>query len=1256
MTETNKQNFYIYIAFSSPITTEDYKTIINASTCTIVDNLDLDLNILRNNLKTLRIKKLTIFDVYDNVSDISKDNQYLGLIHNNLKIDYHNFSLNDEYRYEIMPIHLDEFFDKEFYNSFLIKNKSKDKIFLFRNISWFLLRAKFHTCFKVSLSGGSNTKKYQASPTQLRVLLFLYAMSDMNTDFINWSFHSESILDKKHTRSIFDIDNEKAIERLKNKSDKKLNSNQPKESSNTSNSPFNNSIKKREYHTSTKKLPKNKEVIINEIKSLYPNTHIKDLFPEKENIYDLEIQTLTEFKNYLYNNPNVDTKIINYKSFLREKNLNLLFINKNIKEKYYNIFLNLNYEDKEKFLVILKELLDLGVEFKILLPEDINTISIIIFKKYLRYIDDNKNLIIPYYYFKILKNNNKYFNNPKNYSRIENNKVNTLYQKREFHIYNINKPLYLKNYTTLVNSEKIKPDLTQNMKQFLDHIKEIINNPEYSPEQAQDLIENSWINIIKKDLENNKNLLNKHSQKLHYLIFESSEILNIYYKNKILKRKFPLLYEDLNNIEYLLIAFSFGVSLYNRLNYTNIVKGIGENILFNIYKKRRKSFDRKNKESNINFPSFKLWTQNEFKNMDINEENIKLGDFFLSMLSSYPIIIFERTITRSKGSKKFDNATLKINDDYINEIRNNLIVHPNTLPMVCKPNEWSYNSYGGFLTNIDLNDDIITGVAHKHKMENRYSLYNAINYLNSIKFCINDSLLNFLNNEGNYLITEVESDDELQRDITLRLANIYLNISFYLNCKADWRGRLYTESFFIDYQGSDLSSSLVNFYEGEPIDNNGKYYLYIHGANNHNENNISKSSFDNRINWVKDNYKKIINLDKELILKAENKYTFAAFCLNMKEIHNNPNAIIKSPVVLDATCNGIQHLAAILQDLELGTKVNLVPNEYPKDIYSELLEPINEAINKYGEDNDKYYPLSLIKLNRKIIKQSIMTKVYNVTTYGIKEQIKSKLDPLETDSIEVPKLIENMNDQIKNTLKKEEDFFICPGKGGMPVYLTEPDIFKISQIINDQIFVLFPSLNKIYNYLIDITKLMIKLEIPLTWITPSGLKITQHYVKRKKKTTIAITFGGRTKKIVLKQWTNILQGSKQTQAIIPNIIHSLDASHLINLINSNIKENFYPIITIHDCFGTLPNKMVQLEFKVKKEFIVLYTKENFLKIFHKRIMQSLRDNNITIIKHNNKNYVQFSAYEEENLIEIPKAPKLGKLDLNNIINSKYMIN
>ena len=61
-------------------------------------------------------------------------------------------------------------------------------------------------------------------------------------------------------------------------------------------------------------------------------------------------------------------------------------------------------------------------------------------------------------------------------------------------------------------------------------------------------------------------------------------------------------------------------------------------------------------------------------------------------------------------------------------------------------------------------------------------------------------------------------------------------------------------------------------------------------------------------------------------------------------LHFNPEKVIKIPIFLDATCSGIQHFAALLQDLELGSHVNLMPyseKDKPGDIYYELVEPIN---------------------------------------------------------------------------------------------------------------------------------------------------------------------------------------------------------------------------------------------------------------------------------------------------------------------------
>lgn len=154
-----------------------------------------------------------------------------------------------------------------------------------------------------------------------------------------------------------------------------------------------------------------------------------------------------------------------------------------------------------------------------------------------------------------------------------------------------------------------------------------------------------------------------------------------------------------------------------------------------------------------------------------------------------------------------------------------------------------------------------------------------------------------------------------------------------------------------------------------------------------------------------------------------------------------------------------------------------------------------------------------------------MTKVYNVTTFGIASQLKSKLEYIKRIS-EKDEEIEMIANDIKNNLKKGSySFYLCPGIQGL-VYLTPQDIYKIAEVINDQIFVLFPSLNSIYTYLIEISKLMILLEIPLSWITPSGLKFTQHYLKSKQ-TKLAIKIFGKTKKRVLKESIDKLNKTKK---------------------------------------------------------------------------------------------------------------------------------
>jgi DNA-directed RNA polymerase, mitochondrial len=179
----------------------------------------------------------------------------------------------------------------------------------------------------------------------------------------------------------------------------------------------------------------------------------------------------------------------------------------------------------------------------------------------------------------------------------------------------------------------------------------------------------------------------------------------------------------------------------------------------------------------------------------------------------------------------------------------------------------------------------------------------------------------------------------------------------------------------------------------------------------------------------------------------------------MKELHENPNNKVYLPVFQDATCSGIQHLAALLKDFETGSKVNLIPqtiDDNVGDIYSDLIIPINEAINKHGVNHIEYEKFKDIKLERKHIKTPIMTKTYNVLTVGIAEQLRSNFDKVK-------------NNQTTN--------YLVPGYNGL-IEISYQEVYVLAQIINDQIFKLLPSLQVIYNYLNDIIKITNKLNLP----------------------------------------------------------------------------------------------------------------------------------------------------------------------------------
>lgn len=858
-----------------------------------------------------------------------------------------------------------------------------------------------------------------------------------------------------------------------------------------------------------------------------------------------------------------------------------------------------------------------------------------------------------------------------NISRLKNNPFSLFRdtQKRSFHstrsnnVWSINSMLppssvffsyettyYLKFFNRAVLTRRyssLTPIKISNFKNshkpnkissFLKSIKTIIKENKNDLPKAQRYIEEKWIDIAYDSFDINSTFFKKYN-----IIFEDAwDTLNYADKKGIFKRVYKELAPFLLDYKYIFLTFSFIITFHLKVKETSLATMIGKNIFYSLFFKNYKE----------KFTSFNAFCIN-FR-ID-NNKMIKLGMTFIEAFSSQlSNQIFERFYDEDEG------YYIKINKEYIKNIKENLIINPQSLPMISKPTLWDEKTKGGFLLNNDseFEKGLVTGSEnHSHCLTLNKNVYDTVNYLNSLKFKANIDFINYIQNEGNFILDLYKKnnvDSFLNNMITLDIANVLENISFYLNVNLDWRGRIYTQSFYLDYQGSDFSLAFINFSEGKKLTKTGEFFYYIYGANCYNNDNISKRNFNDRYIWVKNNLDKIYSLDKDFISKAESPALFAVFCLNLIKIKNDPNYIHYTPVFLDATCSGIQHFAAMLLDYRLAYNVNLIKTDNVQDFYNTLIEPINKAINDSWKNDPDLVIFSDIKLSRKELKRLIMTKTYNVSAWGMKDHLKSILD-IQENTI-------TYKDKNGNEKKKINNLYYVKATNELGyVLLDQKQLLKLATIIDNNIFNNYPILNSVYIFLTQLANIMIKLELPITWATPLGLQILQHYnLSTIQKVTI--NFLGKSKNTVLRKWTKNLNTKKQENAIIPNIIHSLDATHLFKIILEWSKDKDKYILPIHDCFGTHPNDMESLTDIIRQKFVEIYVNHDFLQNLLDNMINDLKKHRIEIKEEKNsddpsqnKNYIVIYKKNKKEKIYFPQIPDKGSLNIYDVLKSIHMV-
>ncbi|KAJ0862263.1 putative DNA-directed RNA polymerase [Helianthus annuus] len=446
-------------------------------------------------------------------------------------------------------------------------------------------------------------------------------------------------------------------------------------------------------------------------------------------------------------------------------------------------------------------------------------------------------------------------------------------------------------------------------------------------------------------------------------------------------------------------------------------------------------------------------------------------------------------------------------------------------------------------------------------------------------------------------------------DIELKLAvarKMKEEEGFYYPHNLDFRGRAYPMHPYLNHLGSDLCRGVLEFAEGRPLGTSGLKWLKIHLANVFGGG-VDKLSHEGRVAFTEEHLVDIYDSSdrplegKRWWLNAEDPFQCLATCMNLAEAlrSSSPETTVSHmPIHQDGSCNGLQHYAALGRDKLGAAAVNLVQGEKPADVYSGIASRVIEIMRRDAEgdpstdQNAKHARLLVDQVDRKLVKQTVMTSVYGVTYIGARDQIKRRL---------------------KERCAIEDEAVLFAAS----CYAAKTTLTALGEM--------FEAARSIMSWLGDCAKVIAMKNHPVQWTTPLGLPVVQPYRKLGRhliKTSLQV--------LTLQRETDKVMVKRQRTAFPPNFVHSLDGSHMM-MTAIACKEAGLSFAGVHDSFWTHACDVDQMSVILREKFVELYEApilENLLESFQKSFPN----------------------------MEFPPLPERGDFDLKEVLKSPYFFN
>lgn len=481
---------------------------------------------------------------------------------------------------------------------------------------------------------------------------------------------------------------------------------------------------------------------------------------------------------------------------------------------------------------------------------------------------------------------------------------------------------------------------------------------------------------------------------------------------------------------------------------------------------------------------------------------------------------------------------------------------------------------------------------------------------------------------------------------------------FYLPHQWDSRSRVYHTAEF-GHHNADYLRSMFSLANKTEINEGNAMFLALQLANTWGNDTLYKGKkvktdklpLEARQQWAEENLDQILAVGEDFKAtfdywsQASDPFQFLAACREYAMYCKHGNGYMSGlPIALDATQSGIQVYCAMTRNAEDAEKVNLVPLDEPGDLYEAVVEEAVRLIDadierlegldlEPNEDDDEDEATNKWKnarklrnaknwkafgLNRKTVKRNVMTWAYSSRQFGFTDQLMSDLMEPLSKQVRLGELDEH-------PFGEDGGFSAASYLGGINERATSTVVKSAADGMK-----FFQSL----------VRLLTAENKQLHYTTPMGFPMMQNYRVLGDTERVEVPFFNRAtgeftseSKATFRSFTSEVDADDARQACSPNLVHSLDASVLMQTALNCKAKGVTDIVVVHDSFAVSIGNVEVLAWAVRRAFVDTFKNHD--------PYQELLDQNLPRLEN-----------QPENPPSVPERPE-QTFDLEQVMLSEY---